>query len=39
MLLAHGIFAIFLYNVNDDNCVDGDDDNNDSDVIKNESAK
>jgi len=34
MLLVHGRFAIFLYNVNDHNCVDGDDDSNDNDVTE-----
>jgi hypothetical protein len=39
MLQAHGIFAIFLYSVNDDNCVDGDNDSNDNDNIKKEMCK
>jgi hypothetical protein len=34
MLQAHGIFAIFLYNVSDDNYVDGDGDSNDNDIIR-----
>ena len=39
MLLVHGWFAIFLYSVNDDNCVDGDDDSSDNDITKNEKRK
>ena len=39
MLLVHGWFAIFLYKVNDDNCVDDDDDSNDNDTTKNEKYK
>jgi hypothetical protein len=31
MLLVHGRLAIFLYTVNDDSFVDGDDDSNDND--------
>ena len=39
MLLVHGRFAIFLYNVNDDNCVDGDNDSKNNDITKNEKCK
>ena len=39
MLLVHGKFAIFLYNANDDNCVDVDNDSNDDDITKNEKCK
>jgi len=35
MLSVNGRFEIFLYNVNDGNCVDGDDDSNDNDITKN----
>jgi hypothetical protein len=39
MLLVHGRLAIFLYKVNDDNRVDGDNDSNDNDITKNEKCK
>jgi hypothetical protein len=40
MFLVHGKFAIFLYYEDDDDiCVDYDDDSNDNDITKNESAK
>jgi len=39
MLLAHWIFTVFLYSVNDDNCVDGDGDSSDNDITKNEMCK
>ena len=39
MFLVHRRFAIFPYNVNDDNCVDGDEDSNNNDITKNAKCK
>jgi hypothetical protein len=39
MLLVHRRFAISMFIVNDDNCVEGDDDSNDNDIKKKEKCK